>query len=114
VLASPEGPRSSLMLLYFVVLAAAPLRLSLPLVWFTTLGALLCAVIVLGQYILIRVGWTSYFAPDMKTTRIPWVSEVLFGLALGTVGLLAGQMVRQARRLVQGYPVRVQAEKEAA
>jgi len=113
VLVSPEGPRSALMLLYFVILAAAPLRLSLPLVWVTTFGSMLCALAVLGHYVFFRVGWAAYYAPE-NTARIPRVTEILFFLALGAVGLLGGQMVRQARRLVQGYPVRVQTEKEAA
>jgi hypothetical protein len=35
-------------------------------------------------------------------------------LATGAAGLLAGQVVRQAKRLVQGYPVTVEDDKEAA
>lgn len=111
VLLSPEGPRSALMFLYFVVLASAPLRLSLPLVWFSTFGTMLCAMIVLGHYVYFRVGWDAYYDPA-QVLRIARVSEILYLMALGAVGLLAGQMVRQARRMVQGYPVRVQ-EKEA-
>jgi hypothetical protein len=113
VMASPEGPRSTLMLLYFVVLAAAPLRLSLPLVVTTTLASMASALIVLGQYVFIRIGSAEYYRQG-NNDRIPRVSEILFLLALGAVGLLAGQVVRQARRLVDGYPVRVQDEQEAA
>ncbi len=113
VLCSPEGPRSALILLYFVVIAAAPLRLSQPLIWFSTIGSMFCAVFVLGYYVFFRVGWNRYYDPA-EGLRVPRVTEIIFLLALGTVGLLAGQMVRQARRLVQGYAVRVQGEKEAA
>jgi hypothetical protein len=113
-----DGPRSPLMLLYFVIVAAAPLRLSLPLVYTTTLGAMAAALIALGQYVFIRVPaelQKSYFdLPPGDAHRVPRVSELIFLLALGAVGLLAGQVVRQARRLVQGYPVRVAEEKEAA
>jgi len=115
IVLSPDGPRSPLMLLYFVVVAAAPLRLSLRLVYVTTLGALAAALIVLGQYVFIRVGSVVYYDPERGLPyRIPRVTEVIFLLTLGTVGLLAGQMVRQARRLVRGYPVRVEDGKEAA
>lgn len=113
IMASPDGPRSSLMLLYFVILAAAPLRLSLPLVVTTTLACMVAAILVVGQYVFIRVGWARYYSPE-NTDRIARVSEAFFLLALGAVGLLAGQMVRQARRLVDGYPVQVQDDREAA
>ena len=70
------------------------------------------ALIVLGYYVFFRIGASKYYSADFD--RIPRVNEVLFLLALGTAGLLAGQMVRQARRLVAGYPVQVQNESEAA
>ncbi len=43
VMASPAGPRSPLLYLYFVVLASAPLRLSLPLVYAATFGIMAAA-----------------------------------------------------------------------
>ena len=107
VMVSPDGPISPLMLLFFVVIAAAPLRLSLPLVYVTTLGAMAAALIALGQYVVLRLGWEEYMDAS-KGHRIPHVTEVIFLLALGASGLLAGQSVRQARRLVYGYPVKVQ------
>jgi len=94
------------MLLFFVIVAAAPLRLLLPLVYATTVGVLAAALIVLGQYAFIRVPGelkVSYFdLPPGDPHRIPRVSELIFLLALGAVGLLGGQVVRQAQRLVQG------------
>jgi hypothetical protein len=113
VMVSPEGPRSPLILLYFGVVAAAPLRLSLALVYAATLGAMAGAVLALGQYVLLRVGWDNYYAPN-SPDRISRTAEVIFLLTLGTVGLLGGQVVRQARRLVEGYPVTVEEPREAA
>jgi hypothetical protein len=43
--------------------------------------------------------------PDAERLSRP--NQIIFELALGGAGLLAGQMVRQARRLVEGYPVTV-------
>lgn len=124
VIVSPDGPHSPLMLLYFVLVASAPLRLSLPLVYVATLGAMAGALIVLGQYVYFRVFEVAavdklvevrYFdLPMGGPHRVPRVSILIYFLALGAVGLLAGQMVRQARRLVQGYPVRVEESKENA
>jgi hypothetical protein len=113
VVVSPEGPRSPLVLLYFVVVASAPLRLSLPLVQVATFGAWAAALVALGHHVYFRVGSEAYFAPG-STHRISRTAEVIFLMSLGAVGLLGGQMVRQARRLVQGYPVRVEGPREAA
>jgi hypothetical protein len=105
---SPEGPHSPLVLLYFVIVAASPLRLSRTLVVATTLGALLAALLQLGHYVFFRVGAAVYYDPEAgRALRVDRTAEVLFFLALGTTGLLAGQYVRQARRLVAGYPVTV-------
>jgi hypothetical protein len=113
LVAGGEGPRSPFVLLYFVVIAAAPLRLSLRLVTATTLGAMAAATIALGQYVFFQVGTAAYYAAD-SPFRIRPAHEVIFLLALGTAGLLAGQAVRQARRLVAGYPVVVVDPAEAA
>jgi hypothetical protein len=109
----PDGPRSPLLYLYFVVLAAAPLRLSLPLVWATTLGIMAAALILMGHYVFFRIGSEAYYAAD-NPARISRTSQVIFLLAVGAAGLLAGQVVRQARRLVQGYPVVVEDSQKAA
>lgn len=106
LIASPEGPRSPLVVLYFVVLASSPLRLSLALVQATTFGAMAAAAVMLGYHVIYRVTWEVYYSADY-TGRVSRTAEVLFLLALGAAGLLAGQAVRQARRLVEGYPVTV-------
>jgi hypothetical protein len=107
-----EGPRSPLVLLYFLVVAAAPLRLSLRLVYAATLGAAAAVTLLTGYYVFFQVGREAYYA-DGSPYRIPRTAEVIFLLALGAAGLLAGQAVRQARRLVEGYPVAVGRAEEA-
>jgi hypothetical protein len=113
LVAGGEGPRGALALLYFAVVAASPLRLSLRLVAATTLGAMAAAAAVLGYYVFWQIGRDAYYAAD-SVYRIPRAHEVIFLLALGTCGLLAGQSVRQARRLAVGYPVAVVEHGEAA
>jgi hypothetical protein len=113
LMASPDGPRSPLLYLYFVVLATAPLRLSLHLVYAATLGVMAAALIVMGYYVFFRVGQEAYYAAD-SPYRIARSSEIIFLLAVGTAGLFAGQVVRQARRIVRGYPVLVEEPRETA
>jgi len=105
------GPRSPLMLLLFLVVAMAPLRLSLRLVYATTAGAILAYLAVLAIYAWGKVGYEKYYAtPEL---RIPRSEEAIHVLALLVAGLLAGQVVRQARRIAGGYAVSV-ADKEGA
>ena len=105
------GPRSPLVLLLFLVVAMSPLRLSLRLVYATTAGAILSYLSLLAFYAWAKVGYEKYYAtPEL---RIPRSEEATWALALLVAGLLAGQAVRQARRIAGGSPVSV-AGKEAA
>jgi hypothetical protein len=104
--------RTPLALLFFPVIATAPLRLSLKLVWVATLGAWAGYCLVLMHYAWVVIGWDKYYAtPEL---RIPRSTEAIFILSLGATGLLAGQAVRQMRRLVEGYPVTVAPEEKGA
>ena len=105
------GPKSPLVLIYFLIVAAGPLRMSLPLVYATTLGAMAGYLLLLGDYVFVVVGVDRYYQPDFAD-RIPRTQEVIFLLSLAVAGLLAGQTVRQARRLVRGYPIVVVPDKE--
>jgi hypothetical protein len=96
--------RSWLATLYFLVIAAAPLRHSLPLVYLSTLGSMAAYVFFLG--------YVKYWLDLPADERLPRSTQVIFLLALGGCGLLAGQSVRQTRRLVAGYPVVVEEEQE--
>jgi len=92
-----EDARTWLATLYVLVIAAAPLRLSLPLVYVATLGSMAAYGFFLG-----------YVKYQLGLERISRPNQVIFALVLGAMGILAGQMVRQARRLSAGYPVTIE------
>lgn len=97
------GPQTPLMGLLFVVIASASLRMSLPLVYVATFGAWLGYLAVCAYYAWVKVGFSKYYAtPEVQ---IPRTHEIIMLLALGATGLMAGQCVRQARRLVAGQGV---------
>lgn len=104
LMATRDGPHSGLMFLYFLVIASAPLRLSLPLVYLATLGSMACGVILVGHQYFYLIGPEAY---AKSSERIARTTQTIFLLALGGAGLFAGQIVRQALRLVQGYAVTV-------
>jgi hypothetical protein len=79
------------------VIAAAALRLSFGLLYLAALGSMAG---FMGVQAYARF-WLQL--PDAERLSRPQQFVVL--LALGVAGLLAGQFVRQARRLVLGYPV---------
>jgi hypothetical protein len=100
-----RDPRSMLAALYFLVIAAAALRLSLALVWFATLGA--------GAAYAFFLGYVRFWLDLPEAQRLSRPQQIIFLLALGTAGVLAGQVVRQVRRVIQGYPVVVKQREEA-
>jgi len=103
VCALAGGPKTPLILLYFPLIAAAPLRLSLRLVYFATACAAAGYLIVLGHYAWYVIGFHKYYAtPEL---RIPRSQEAIVVLALGACGVMAGQVVRQMRRIASRYPV---------
>jgi hypothetical protein len=107
---APDGPRSALLALYFLIIASTALRLSLPLVYVATFVAMAGYLLVLGYYVFLVVGQERYYAS--AELRIPRTQQVIWLLGLWAAGALAGQSVRQARRLVRGYVVAVAEEPE--
>ena len=110
---SGDGPHSPLMLIYFLIIATAPLRLSLPLVYATTVGAAAASMLLLGYQYYFLIGPDNYYNVDPKDSRrIDQTVQIIYLLSLGAAGVLTGQMVRQARRLVEGYTVAVDETRE--
>jgi hypothetical protein len=99
VLVVGRDPKSMLAVLYFLVVVAAGLRLSLPLVWAATLGAMAAYGFFLG--------YVRFWLDLPAEQRLGRTQQIVFLLALGAAGLLAGQVVRQVRRMAGGYPVTV-------
>jgi hypothetical protein len=94
-----DGPRTPLVLLYFLLVATSILRLRIDLVWIATLVALAGYAAVLGFD-----RWGRDLAPEL---RVPRTHQVMTAIGLVCMGLLAGQAVRQARRFAREYADRV-------
>ncbi len=100
-----DAPKSSLVVIYLLIIAAAPLRASLRLVYFTTLGSIAGYLFLVGVYAYWLVGYERYYSrPEL---RIPRTQQVIFVLALGAAGMTAAQVVRQMRQIATGYVVKV-------
>ena len=98
IITAGDGPHSSLLILLPVVVAASAVRLSRGLVLFSTLGAIVSYLLILGHYVFYRIGSSTYYSTP--TLRIPRTQELITLIVLLIAGLLAGQSVRQARHLL--------------
>ena len=102
VLAISSGPRSPLVVGYFLVLALAALRFRLPLVRLATVGAAIGYVCVLGV-----ARWPATFGREAGLDiRVPRYVQLATLLAIVLCGVILGQVVRLARRVAEEYAVR--------
>jgi hypothetical protein len=99
ILTLADGPRSPLVIVYFLLIAAAGLRFSLRLVWFATGGAVACYLFLLGvaRWATYPEGWP---ASDM---HVPRYAQIVFVLSLVLAGVVLGQIIRRVRHLAEMY-----------
>jgi hypothetical protein len=98
VLTIADGPRSPLVVGYFLVLALAALRLHLPLLGWTTAGSMAAYLFLLGH--------DKWFR---QAQSIPRYHQIIFLLSLLLVGVVLGQVVRRVRPLAEEFSRRQEA-----
>jgi hypothetical protein len=89
-----DGPASVLVNGYFLVIAAAALRFSLPLVWCSTLTAMVCYLALVGAKD------KTWFDADHAT---PVVTQLGTLLSLGLTGIVIGQVIRRVRHMAEEF-----------
>jgi hypothetical protein len=94
-----DGPRSVLVVGYFLILVLATLRLSLPLVRFATAACALAYLFVLGC-----AKWPDSFGfdklnPHLADLRVPRYQQFIMLLSIALAGVMLGQIVRRVRHL---------------
>lgn len=90
VLMLADGPSSPLIVANFVIVAFSALRFSLPLVRFSTIGALCC-------YLFLN-GFARWFTE--RDIGVPRYHQLIVLIALGLTGIVLGQIVRGTLRLM--------------
>jgi hypothetical protein len=109
ILTLADGPKSPLVIAYFLVIAAAALRFSLPLVWFATGGAIAGYLFLLGF-----ARWGSIPGWDKPDMTLPRYHQVIFVLALTLTGVVLGQLIRRVRNLANDFAQRAGETREGA
>jgi hypothetical protein len=99
ILCIAAGPRSPLVVGYFLIIVLAALRFSLPLVRLATVEAAAGYLCVLGV-----AKWPARFGRDPALDiRVPRYHELVVLAALILCGVFVGQIVRLARRMADDY-----------
>jgi hypothetical protein len=99
VLCISNGPQSPLVVGYLLIIVLAALRFSLPLVRWTTAGAVLGYVCVLGV-----AKWPERFGRDLATDiRVPRYEELVMLAGIAFCGVFVGQIVRRTRPLAEDF-----------
>ena len=99
------GPFSPLVLGYFLIIAMAALRFSLPLVWFTTLASML------GYWLLVGLVDQKWFDSDHA---VPPARQLVTLLSLGFTGVVIGQVIWRVKSLASDYAQRLAAAEKTA
>ncbi len=99
-----DGPRSPLVVGYFLILAVAALRFSLRLVWLATIECL-------AGYLALVI-YADHFATREKTA--PRHSEMIFLAAILIAGVTLGAVVRRVRRLAFEFADRVEDRRDSS
>jgi hypothetical protein len=94
-----DGPRSPLVVGYFLILAVATLRFSLSLVRCTTMGIVIAYLALLAD--------ARWFATRDKT--VPAHDQLIVLVAMGLAGLTLGAVVRRVRRMAFEFAERASA-----
>ena len=98
-----RGPQSPLVIGYFLIIALAALRFSLPLVWFASAGAIVGYLCVLGV-----AKWPATFGrPVDVDVRVARYEQLVTIAALAVAGVVIGQVIRRVRSLVQRVDERI-------
>ncbi len=103
ILCISSGPRSPLVVGYFLIVALAALRFSLPLVRVATIGGMFGYLGVLGC-----AKWPAVFGLATEVDRsVPRFHQLVFLVGLGLTGIVLGQVIRRMRRLAEDYAQRL-------
>ena len=98
ILMIADGPRSPLVVGYFLVIALAALRFNLPLIRVATAGSMAGYVVLLG--------YARWFTE--RDIRVPRYHQLIMLLALLLTGIVLGQVIRRVRGLAREYADRIE------
>ncbi len=103
ILCVGSGPRSPLIAAYFLIIILSGLRLSLPLVRCSTVGAMLGYIVLLGL-----AKWPERFGRAGAELQVPRFEQLMLLAALALSGVTLGQIIRRVREMAEELHSRLQ------
>lgn len=100
ILMVADGPRSPLIVGYFLVIVLATLRFQLRLIWCATIASMIGYVLMADWFS------ASYF--QRQGLSVPGYYQLIMLLALALTGIVLGQVIRRVRALAEDFSRRVQ------
>ncbi len=97
-----QNPQTTLIAVYFLIIGSSALRLKLSAVYLATIGSLAGYLFFLGH-----LRFVMKIPDELRQARS---SQIIFLIALLLSGMIAGQVIRQNRRLLIGALRASQAE----
>jgi membrane-bound ClpP family serine protease len=95
------GPRSAMVVGYFLIIVLSGLRFQLRLVWCATVGTLAAYLFLLG--------YAKWFAPAASRSEmlVPRYHQLVMLTALALTGIMLGQILRRVKSLAADYAARL-------
>jgi hypothetical protein len=106
ILMVADGPRSPLVIGYFLVIALAALRFQLRLVWFGTLGAMAGYLVLLGYAKWFAGREESLLGP--RDITVPRYHQLIFLVGLALCGIVLGQAIRRVKAMAAEFVSRIE------
>jgi hypothetical protein len=106
ILMVADGPRSPLVIGYFLVVSLAALRFQLRLIWFSTLGAMAAYLVLLGYAKWFAGREESLFGP--RDITVPRYHQLILLLGLALCGTVLGQVIRRVKAMAAEFLDRVE------
>lgn len=96
------GPRSAMVVGYFLIIVLSGLRFQMRLVWCATLGTMAAYLFLLG--------YAKWFAPASARGEmlVPRYQQIVMLTALALTGVMLGQILRRVKTLAVDYADRLQ------
>jgi hypothetical protein len=99
--AAADGPRSPLVVGYFLVIVLSTLRFQLRLVWCATLGSM-------AGYLCL-LGYARWFAGPDRELSVPRYQQLIVLVAMALAGIVLGQVIRRVRAMALEFAERLEA-----
>lgn len=106
ILLVADGPRSPLIVGYFLVIVLATLRFQLRLIWCATIASM-AGYLWVAWFHAIAAEW----APEARLSEpVPGYYQLIMLLALALTGIVLGQVIRRVRDMAEDFSRRVQSQ----